>query len=145
MRQACPLCDGAHGRPALRDDSSGLHFSTARSAGVVMVGIARSPIGVDVEAFVDQVVLSEVSGLLHPQERCEILAAPLPEQPATFARAWTRKEAYLKGIGTGVAGKLEADYLGVHPHVDAPSGWQILDLPIADGYAAAAAIARPRD
>jgi 4'-phosphopantetheinyl transferase len=57
-----------------------------------------------------------------------------------FARIWTRKEAYLKSIGTGVAGDLAAAYVGVDGRAAGPAGWAVIEVPVPDGFAAAAAI-----
>ena len=53
---------------------------------------------------------------------------------------WTRKEAYLKGIGTGLARGVAADYLGATGLAPLPAGWSVLDVPVPDGHAAAAAV-----
>lgn len=142
VRQPCPSCGGPHGRPALRGHGGQLHFSLARSAGLVLIGVAGVAIGVDVEAVPSNGAADAVSALLHADERGEVRAASPAQRSGAFARLWARKEAYLKGVGTGVAADLAADYLGPCPHPDAPAGWKILDVPVAAGYAAAAAIDR---
>jgi 4'-phosphopantetheinyl transferase len=139
--EPCPSCGGPNGRPALDADAGWLHFSTSRSGGLVLIGIASVPVGVDVEVFPPHEVPSEVSALLHADERSEISRAAPSERTAVFTRLWTRKEAYLKGLGTGIAHGLEVDYLGEEQHAATPRGWTVLDVPVAAGYAAAAAIA----
>ncbi|HYO35922.1 MAG TPA: 4-phosphopantetheinyl transferase, partial [Geodermatophilus sp.] len=57
------------------------------------------------------------------------------------ARAWTRKEAVLKGLGTGLGGGLAATVTGVgHPPV-AVAGWWVRDVPVPDGWVASLATA----
>jgi 4'-phosphopantetheinyl transferase len=138
VREPCPLCGELHGRPAL--EGAALHFSLARRPGVALIGIAAAPVGVDIEAVQEGAVAGDVAPLLHPSEREELSAVPPGERALVFARIWTRKEAYLKGIGTGVAGDLAAEYLGVDGRAAGPAGWSVIDVPAPDGFAAAAAI-----
>lgn len=143
FRQQCPCCGGPHGRPELTRPRSRLHFSLSRSGGIVLIGIASAPVGVDVEALPDLETITEVSVLLHAAERTEILSAAPSKRAAAFARVWTRKEAYLKGVGIGVTHDLAADYLGTEERATAPLGWTVISLEAAAGYAAAAAVAGP--
>lgn len=76
-----------------------LHLSLATRAGVVAVGLARHPMGVDVER-VDWEVASPLD-LLHPDERRFLEATELPDRPLAFTRLWAAKEAYVKALGTG--------------------------------------------
>jgi len=139
-REPCPRCGARHGRPAVSMPRRPLHFSLSRSARLVLIGIASTPVGVDIEALPDGETVAEVSALLHPAERIEISSAALSQRAEVFARIWTRKEAYLKGIGVGVAHELAADYLGTEEAATAPEGWTVVTLPMSAGYAAAAAV-----
>jgi 4'-phosphopantetheinyl transferase len=138
VRQACPNCGAPHGRPVLADDSA-VQFSLSHGGDLVLVGVAATPVGVDVEQVPEIQVAADLSARLHPAEQHEIAAAPRPE--AAFARVWTRKEAYLKGIGTGLSRGLGTDYLGAAGLAPLPDGWSVLDVPVPDGYAGAAAVA----
>lgn len=143
VRRPCPHCGGPHGRPELSASHGPLHFSLSRTPAVAVVAIASAPVGVDVEALPEDDTVDEVSALLHPDEREEILSAPRSRRRAVFARVWTRKEAYLKGIGIGVTHNLAADYVGAKQSPAAPAGWTILDVPVDAGHAAAVAVAGP--
>ena len=106
-REPCPLCGGEdHGRPVLADPGPGLEFSLSRAAGLALVALAPTPVGVDVEALPDPGTVDDVAPLLHPAEQARIADARLAARPAAFARAWTRKEAYLKALGSGIAADL---------------------------------------
>ncbi len=90
------------GRPLLAlTGTPHLHLSLATRAGVVAVGLARHPIGADVER-VDRKVPSPLD-LLHPDERGFLAAAAPADRPLAFARLWAAKEAYVKALGTGFA------------------------------------------
>jgi 4'-phosphopantetheinyl transferase len=138
-REACPRCGAPRGRPALDGVHPPLHFSLSRRGGVALVALASVPVGVDVEALPADPAVAEVAELLHPAERAEILAAPAATRAEVFTRLWTRKEAYLKGVGTGVAHDLAREYVGMDERAPEPAGWTILELPMAAGYVAAVA------
>jgi len=137
-REPCPLCDEPHGRPRVAGADPAVHFSLSHSGELVLLGIAGTPVGVDVEEVPEEQVVLDLSSRLHPAEQAEIAAAGQPR--LAFARVWTRKEAYLKGIGTGLPGGLAADYLGGTGLAPLPAGWSVLDVPVPAGYAAAAAV-----
>jgi len=86
------------GRPFLVTPER-LHLSLATRAGIVAVGLARHPLGVDVE----RVDMEEAPpfDLLHPDERRLLEATASPARPLAFARLWAAKEAYVKALGTG--------------------------------------------
>jgi 4'-phosphopantetheinyl transferase len=137
IREPCPLCGEAHGRPALLGAPA--EFSLSRASGLVLIAIAPGPVGVDIEAHAQPETASEVARLLHPAERAEIAAAPPSQRAALFTRIWTRKEAYLKALGSGITDDLAADYLGLAQPSALPPGWNVLEVPVGPGFAAAVA------
>ena len=139
VREACPNCGAPHGRPALAGADPAVQFSLSHGGDLVLVGVAATPVGVDVEQVPEVQVAADLSARLHPAEQHEIAAAPRPE--VAFARVWTRKEAYLKGIGTGLSRGLVTDYLGGTGLAPLPAGWSVLDVPVPAGYAGAVAVA----
>jgi 4'-phosphopantetheinyl transferase len=139
-REPCPRCGALRGRPALASPHRSLHFSLSRRAGMILIGIASAPVGVDVEALPARATATEVAELLHPEERAEIFAVAPATRAEAFARVWTRKEAYLKAVGTGAGHGLEQDYLGAEGRAPAPEDFTIADVPVAAGYRAAVAV-----
>ncbi|MEU9310367.1 4'-phosphopantetheinyl transferase superfamily protein [Streptomyces sp. NPDC048256] len=139
-RADCPRCGAPHGRPVLA--GSPAHFSLSHSRGVVLIGVACSPVGVDVEPLPRPERVEVCASALHPGERRELAEYPPGDRPAAFARLWARKEAYLKGTGVGVGGWMSDVYLGDEgPHAPPrPADWTVLDVPCGSGHAAAAAI-----
>ncbi|MBT2479585.1 4-phosphopantetheinyl transferase family protein [Streptomyces sp. ISL-94] len=77
---------------------------------------------------------------LHPGERAESAALTAAARPAAFARCWTRKEAYVKGTGTGPGDGASPIFLGCGPRPARPPGWTVHDIAVGDGFAAACAV-----
>lgn len=140
-REPCPLCPEPHGRPCV--PGSGLHFSLSHSGDLVLLAFGPTPVGIDVELVPAVAQVDEIATTLHPRERAEL--AELREndaaRQAAFARCWCRKEAYLKGTGTGIAVPLDATYVGTGTVPGDIPGWHTEDLTVPEGYAAAMAYA----
>lgn len=141
VREPCPGCGDPHGRPAVAYPSPPLHFSLAHSQGMAAVGVAATPLGIDVERLPHEETVEVCTPALHPDERAELAAADPAGRRLLFGRLWTRKEAYLKGIGTGLSRLPAQDYLGAEP-AGRPPGWTILDLPAGPRHQAAVAVRR---
>ncbi|WP_326796402.1 4'-phosphopantetheinyl transferase superfamily protein [Streptomyces sp. NBC_01808] len=148
VREACPLCRKAHGRPAVAEGRT--HFSLAHSGRLVLLAFAAEPVGADAEEVPSARAAAEIAGVLHPREAAELGGLPAAERPRACARIWARKEAYLKGIGTGLARDPTLDYLGAAPGPVEVARWQVVDVDVPPGFAAAVASpsgkpgARPR-
>ncbi|WP_159400924.1 4'-phosphopantetheinyl transferase family protein [Streptomyces sp. NRRL B-24484] len=130
------------GRPALPGDPPPLHFSLSHSAGLALLGVAPVPIGVDVQRIPPPSTVDLCSLRFHPAEQAELAAQPQSAKARYFTWLWTRKEAYLKGIGVGLRRSLAADYLGAGgPAAPAgPAGWTVADVPCEDHYVASVAV-----
>lgn len=120
-----------------------MHFSISHSAGLVLLAIADVPVGVDVQQVPSLDVVVEAQSELHPVEAAELAGLPSEDRPTAFARAWARKESYLKGIGTGLSRSPTLDYMGTGtvPALG-PEGWTIGDVEVLPGYAAAVSVKR---
>ncbi|MFI1400448.1 4'-phosphopantetheinyl transferase family protein [Streptomyces sp. NPDC020681] len=139
VREPCPLCARPHGRPALSGEA-GPHFSLSHTRGAGLIAVSATPVGVDGEALSEIHVSDELSRLLHPREQEELAAAQPADRTAAFARAWTRKEAYLKGLGTGLGRSSTLDYVGAGPVAcDVGPDWRVQDLSLPPGLAGAVA------
>ena len=119
------------GKPRLADDA--LAFNLSHSGSLALVAVSQvGPLGVDVE---EHRVIREVDRLARryftPGE-----AALVAAEPRAFFRLWTRKEAWIKAQGGGLA--IPLDTVDVSGEC---AGWFIHDLAIAPGYSAA--VARP--
>ncbi|MFF4763634.1 4'-phosphopantetheinyl transferase family protein [Streptomyces sp. NPDC001292] len=137
-REPCPVCGAPHGRPAVAAGTP--HFSLAHSGDLCLIALAATPVGVDMERVPPRDVATGLASCFHPRERAELTALPEDGQPLAVTRTWVRKEAYLKGLGTGLARELSTDHLGtgVTP-AEGPPGWTIADIAMDSSRGAAIA------
>lgn len=143
VSQTCPTCAEPHGRPAV-DVEGAPHFSLSHSGALVLIAVAGTPVGADVEELPAAHTVDQIAPRLHPREREEIAALTEPEdRRLAFARCWTRKEAFLKGTGEGLSGGTDRDYVGAGAVPGGPAGWRLADCDAPDGYRAAIAVAEP--
>jgi 4'-phosphopantetheinyl transferase len=135
-------------RPRLTDGE--LEFSVTHSSALALVAVARAPVGVDIEQ-VEEIAADEFAELvefvLAPAEVSELMTVPERERVAAYYRIWTRKEAYVKASGEGIAARpLPEVVVGVaEPALLAVEGmpaaevarWTVADVAVQAGYAAA--------
>ncbi|MFF7361883.1 4'-phosphopantetheinyl transferase superfamily protein [Streptomyces sp. NPDC008125] len=138
VRHSCPCCDEPHGRPAVPGDA--VHFSLSHSHGEVLLAFAAAPVGVDVQKVPGLRTADRTADLLTPLERQELAAHDAATRPTAFARVWARKEAYLKGLGTGFGREASSDHVGAGDTAVSPYGWTLHDIASKSGYAAAVAV-----
>lgn len=125
---ACHACGGAHGKPVV--DAPDLHYSISYSRGSVLIAVAGTAVGIDVEHVVDDVTVDSVAPTLHDREREELTRCAPQDRGVAFTRAWTRKEAYLKGLGVGLTRPPARDYVGATSSPRSPRhDWDVADLP----------------
>lgn len=95
---------GAHGKPRLAR-AAGCDFNLSHSGPKALIGIsAKGRVGVDIELLrpIDDVwPLAEQT--LSMGECDALRCAPPAEQTRNFLRGWTRKEACLKAVGSGLS------------------------------------------
>ncbi|MFG2641342.1 4'-phosphopantetheinyl transferase family protein [Streptomyces sp. NPDC048370] len=139
VRRPCTDCGGPHGRPVVAGDT-GTHFSLSHAGDLVAVAVAEVAVGVDVEEVPPpDVVAATAPTVLHPEELRELAALPEAARPAAFARCWTRKEACLKALGTGLNTPPATVRVGTGLRAVALPGRHQADVPTLPGYAAAVA------
>ncbi len=102
-----PLVTGAHGRPELSPDvplPRPLHFNLSHTPHLLLLAVGTAPVGVDLE---EEPAPPELDALatssLSPRERALLERSPPPERGRAYLQAWTLKEAFLKGLGLGLA------------------------------------------
>jgi 4'-phosphopantetheinyl transferase len=147
---------GAHGRPSLAE-RSGPHFNFTRSGPLALCAVARSPtVGVDLELVRP---IPEAASLTREyfsvREQASLASLEVSAESAAFQQAfydtWTRKEAFIKALGLGLAQPLDAFSVTLLPGqrprlLEVPTGrglpaaWTLRAFSPAVGYQAALAI-----
>ena len=150
--------EGPKGKPSLSraDDPSGrLRFNLTDSEELALVAVGeQDELGVDVESLARASDLEGIAERFFSKAEHRALSAmPGPERTGGFFRAWTRKEAYLKAIGTGLSTPLDACTVTVGAdeparfvHIEGQEGeaerWSLHHLEPAPGYLGALALRR---
>ena len=149
------FCYGHRGKPALAaiDADKALRFNLSHSEGLAMYAIARDrEIGIDLE-YIRCVPDAEqiAARFFSCRENAVFRALPPEQKQAAFFNCWTRKEAYIKAIGDGLAFSLDqfdvslspgepARLLGIKGSSAAAAHWSLQELTPAPGYVAALAV-----
>lgn len=143
---------GERGKPELaaRPD---LFFNLSHSHDLGLLGVTRAGrLGVDVERMRSSDDLGKIARRFFSSPEVECLEQlPHPLRTAGFFNAWTRKEAYLKAVGVGLALPLDRFDVSLAPEEPARflafrdpredlSRWSLWALSPAPGFAAAAAL-----
>lgn len=99
---------------------AGWRVSSASRENIVLFGLSRERIGVDVELAGPPFEIPW--NVLHEREKAFLHALPEADRAEQFLRLWTGKEAYLKALGLGL--RREPAEIGVFPQ---GHGFAILD------------------
>jgi 4'-phosphopantetheinyl transferase len=94
----------AFDKPALRG-SIGVHFNLSHSQRWALIGLrSAGPIGVDIESVTTEGIDQSLAERhLSKNEMAAWRGLPESQQRLAFLRAWTRKEACVKALGTGLS------------------------------------------
>lgn len=140
---------GARGKPFLAKHPE-IQFNLSHTDDVLVVGVARNRrLGIDVERLIPERVMEEIlETVASGPERTLLGALDRAERGERFMQLWTRKEAYIKADGRGMAIDLKGvDVLSEPGRVCLPDGhaagwapsldWSVQDLHLGTGVAAA--------
>lgn len=102
--QGLTFVEGPFGKPRLLGPDQP-HFNMSHSAGWALIGIcAEVPIGVDIEIPRDMDDLDALAERnFTPAEFAAMQGIAPPQRLHAFLRCWTRKEACLKAVGSGLS------------------------------------------
>ena len=96
--EALSVQEGVHGKPYLAGHED-FCYNYAHSGAVLLLGVARKSIGVDVEQIA--AVRAGVARRFFAPNEQEYVFADEESQARRFYEIWTKKEAYAKELGLG--------------------------------------------
>ncbi len=140
---------GPHGKPSL--DATPISFNLSHSGDLALLGLTREArLGVDVEQLREVDHIRIARRFFAPAEADRLARIPEARARAAFFAGWTRKEAVIKAVGTGLALPLdsfevslegEAELLRAEPPLG--TGWSLREVEAPAGFAAAIAVEGP--
>jgi 4'-phosphopantetheinyl transferase len=147
---------GSQGKPELADGlaANGLRFNLAHSEDLAIVAITRlGPVGVDLEKIAPLEDMDDlVARFFSARENARFQQLTAEQKPLAFFNLWTRKEAWLKATGEGIAHSLNlvevsflpgepARLLNIPAHLSQGARWSLHELAPAGHFVAAVAVA----
>jgi 4'-phosphopantetheinyl transferase len=146
---------GPQGKPMLASPED-VHFNVSHTQGLALIAVTlQGPVGIDVEQSRHcPTYLDMAERFFSPAEAAALRSLPAERSAEAFFHVWTRKEAFLKALGLGLAHGLERFEVVVPPdepvrilHIDgdpaAGARWSLMELAPALGYVGALAIEMP--
>jgi 4'-phosphopantetheinyl transferase len=136
-----------HGKPYFADYPE-LAFNLSHSADKVMIAVGwNCQLGVDIELCKQRINLSGLVDKCFAEEEA-VYWTNLPESQKNqaFYRFWTRKEAFVKATGHGIALGLNqcvinpenpTEFLRVPDNCGKASAWHVLDIDLGEGSCSA--------
>lgn len=149
------LSTNPSGKPFLSEQQrpDRLSFNLSHSADLAMLALCTGcEVGIDLEQLRCNLPFGTMAQqFFSSRERADLFSLPSELQPAAFYRCWTRKEAYLKGCGSGFSRPADICDVSLLPDQppallahrtdpQAPSGWCLVDLAVPEGFCAALAV-----
>ena len=117
-----------HGKPILTDYPD-VHFNISHSKERVMCALSDAGIGCDTEGIA-AADLKIAGRFYHKEEYDAILKAEDKRaRDELFYRIWTRKESYIKALGTGLVTPMESFSV-----FSLPDEWECRNFDFSDGY-----------
>jgi 4'-phosphopantetheinyl transferase len=138
----------SQGKPSLKDVGS-LEFNFTNSSDLALLCVARqTQLGIDLEHLGRH---ADYAGIVNrffaEREVEELFSLPESRRHAAFLTGWTRKEAYIKALGTGLSLPLDRFVVTIDPEVapallsaddrtDEPDRWMFRHMEPEPGYVA---------
>jgi 4'-phosphopantetheinyl transferase len=145
----------SRGKPivSVPDTALHFHFNLSHSNGLALIATTRrAALGVDIECVRILPEAEQIAAkFFSPRESAMLNAVPAEQKMEAFFHCWTRKEAYLKATGEGIADALprievsltpgqSARLLKINGGTTAASLWTLNALAPAPGFVGAVAI-----
>ena len=149
---------GKHGKPYLDSNVAGknIAFNVSHSHGMALVAITPGGrLGVDLEKIRPEVEWQALAKRFFSAAEFQALnGCPDDSRLKSFFTCWTRKEAFVKAVGDGIARGLREFDVSIDPDESAgllnirwqgedAADWTIKNIPVRGNYAAALAVDRP--
>lgn len=142
-----------YGKPQLSAPVSGIYFNSSHSGNKGMTAITDiAEVGIDVEQHRKNMATEKIAKRFFSSKEVEEFTALQNNSKQTgFFNGWTRKEAFIKALGLGLAMPLKnfdvsltpqkkVQIYGIRRINEIPENWTLLDIPIQSTYSAALAI-----
>lgn len=144
-----------NGKPRLRHqpERKPLRFNLSHSHNLALFAFTYvGLIGVDIEYMRANIAVEQVARVgFSPREQALLLSLPVEERQRAFYSCWTRKEAYIKGRGTGLSlepNLFDVTFLSGEPAAllasredqREPARWTLRALELGAEYASALAV-----
>ncbi|MCS6806443.1 MAG: 4'-phosphopantetheinyl transferase superfamily protein [Acidobacteriota bacterium] len=149
------FCYSRYGKPQLDGDDPNnlLRFNLSHSHGLALMAFALNrELGIDVEWLRADLACDDIAKrFFSPAEQAALRALPAAQRLQGFFNCWTRKEAYIKAIGTGLSMPLDqfdvslapgepARLLAVRSQPSQMQRWSLEALDLGPDFAAAVAV-----
>ncbi len=132
---------------------NGIEFNVAHSHALALYAVTRNrKIGIDLERVRPILEAEHIAErIFSPRENAVFRAIPPSQRQRAFFHGWTRKEAYLKACGDGLARALPRIDVSLAPSETArpleiegdpqeAGRWSLQELRVDPGYVAALAV-----
>lgn len=137
---------GEHGKPALISDS--LYFNISHTEHLLLIAVGNLPdIGVDIELIKTRSNMDGMARRCFAERELKIWQPlPEPQRQETFYRLWTKKEAFVKAIGRGIALGLhrcelepqkDGQLIAIPEEYGVANDWKVTEIPFIAGISAA--------
>ena len=105
---------GGDGKPSVE----GIEFNLSNTGGLAALAVGQVPLGIDIEE-IRPLKEDVATRFFSAAEVTQLRALPAEEQLPAFYRCWTRKEAVLKAVGSGLMRALDSFDVTLAPGVPA--------------------------
>jgi 4'-phosphopantetheinyl transferase len=139
---------GPNGKPTLADSAEDVRFNLSHAGDYALIAAALGrDVGVDIEQVRPIDVPALAKSFFSPLEARQLVGLPHEAAREAFFRCWTRKESFIKALGSGLSFALDSFSVSldethellpiVRDDSAADDRWMMLALPAPADYAAA--------
>ena len=137
---------GEYGKPDLISDS--LYFNNSHTDHLLLIAVGNLPdIGVDIELIKTRSNMDGMAKRCFAESEFQFWQPlPEPQSQETFYRLWTKKEAFVKAIGRGIAlglnrceieSQKDGQIISIPEDYGLACDWKITEIPVIANFCAA--------